>query len=162
MNPTQNVWTLGGDQIKEPVHYLGCGLDNIWLASGYQTDIIDGEEYITVRDLDGLRRAVGRTLVKRKKLINGKEIRFLRQQMDLTQSELARLVGCDAQQIARYEKGQNRMPGPTDRLLRMLYREHLNDDCSTRAILEALDELDSRMDDRQVFTETEDGWQAAA
>jgi len=105
MNPTQNVWTLGGDQIKEPVHYLGCGLNNIWLASGYHTDIIDGEEYITVRNLDGLHRAIGRTLVNRKKLINGKEIRFLRQQMDLTQSELARLVGCDAQQIARYEKG---------------------------------------------------------
>ena len=94
--------------------------------------------------------------------MSGKEIRFLRQQMDLTQSELARLIGCDAQQIARYEKGQNRMPGPADRVLRMLYREHLNDTCSTRAILEALDELDGRMDERQIFTETADGWKSAA
>jgi hypothetical protein len=44
----------------------------------------------------------------------------------------------------------------------MLYRDHLNEHCSTRAILEALDELDSRMDERQVFTETEDGWKSAA
>ena len=162
MTQSLNVWTRGGEKIKEPVQYLGCGLDNIWLASGYHTETIDGEETITVRDLDGLLRAIGQTLVKRKKLLTGKEVRFLRQQMDLTQSELARLVGCDAQQIARYEKGQNKMPGPADRLLRMLYREHLNDHCSTRDILEALDELDSRMDDRQVFTETEDGWKSAA
>jgi hypothetical protein len=82
--PSQRSGTLSGDQIKEPVHYLGCGLDNIWLASGYRTDIIDGEKYITVRNLDGLHQAIGRTLAEGKKLLNGKEIRFLRQQMDLT------------------------------------------------------------------------------
>ena len=162
MNHNPNIWTLAGDQIKKPVQYLGCGLDNIWLASGYHTDEVDGEASIIVRDLDGLHIAIGRSLVKRKKILSGKEIRFLRQQMDLTQSELARLIGCDAQQIARYEKGQNRMPGPADRVLRMLYREHLNDTCSTRAILEALDELDGRMDERQIFIETADGWKSAA
>src|SRR5208282_6938889 len=92
MNHIPNVWTLKGDQFKEPVQYLGCGLDNIWLASGYHKETVDGEMVITVRDLDGLHKAIGRFLVKRKKLFNGKEIRFLRQQMDLTQSELARLI----------------------------------------------------------------------
>ena len=82
--------------------------------------------------------------------------------MDLTQSELARLVGCEAQQIARYEKEQNKMPGPADRVLRMLYRDHLDDHSSARSVLEALDELDARMDDRQVFSETAEGWRPAA
>ena len=114
-------------------------------------------------NFDGLLEAIGRSLVRRKKLLSGKEIRFLRQQMDLTQSKLARLVGCDAQQIARYEKGQNRMPGAVDRLLRMLYREHLHDPVFVQEFLEAVDQLDSRMADRQVFAETPDGgWRNAA
>lgn len=162
MNHAPNIWTLKGDQIREPIQYLGCGLDNIWLASGYDLETIDGEPCITVRDLDGLHQEIGRSLVKRKKLLTGKEIRFLRLQMDLTQSELARLVGCEAQQIARYEKEQNKMPGPADRVLRMLYRDHLDDHSSARSVLEALDELDARMDDRQVFSETAEGWRPAA
>lgn len=162
MNQIPRVWLLADEDIKEPVKYIGCGLDDIWLASGYELDTIDGDPVITVRNLDGLLAAIGRSLVKRKKLLSGKEIRFLRQQMDLTQSRLARLVGCDAQQIARYEKGQNRMPGAVDRLLRMLYREHLKDPIFVQDFLEAVDQLDGRMDDKQVFAETADGWKTAA
>jgi putative transcriptional regulator len=160
-SPSQ-FWSLRGHQIKEPIQYKGCGLDNIWLSSGYELEDIDGEKSIIVRNLDGLHAAIGRSLIKRKKILDGKEIRFLRQQMDLTQSETARLVGCDAQQIARYEKNENKMPGPTDRLIRMLFSEHLNDHGSTRSMLEALDQLDGRMDDRQVFDETPEGWKIAA
>ena len=162
MSHVQKVWLREGEAVKEPIQYGGCGLDDIWLAGGYDLETIDGEPTITVRDLDGLLAAIGRSLVQRKKLLTGKEIRFLRRQMDLTQSELARLVGCDAQQIARYEKGQNKMAGPTDRLIRMLYREHLRDQISIRDVLEALDALDGRLGDKQVFTATPGGWRSAA
>lgn len=162
MNHMANVWTLGDQATKEPVRYTGCGLDDIWLASGFEVEEIDGEKAITVHNLDGLQATIGRFLIKRRKILSGKEIRFLRVQMDLTQSKLARLVGCDAQQIARYEKGQNKMPGAVDRLLRMLYREHLNDPDGVQGFLEALDELDAKMDDKQIFTETPEGWKAAA
>jgi DNA-binding transcriptional regulator YiaG len=163
MKQLPNRWRLDGEKSKEPVRYTGCGLDDIWLVSGYDLNTVDGERTISVRDLDGLHVAIGRSLVQRKKLLSGKEIRFLRKQMDLTQSKLARLVGCDAQQIARYEKGQNKMSGANDRILRMLYREHLRDQTSIRDILEALDELDGRIDDRQVFTDDpETGWRNAA
>jgi putative transcriptional regulator len=163
MNQVPKVWLLGDEATREPVRYTGCGLDDVWLASGYELDTIDGEVVLTVRNLDGLLEAIGRSLVKRKKLLSGKEIRFLRQQMDLTQSKLATLVGCDAQQIARYEKGQNRMPGAVDRLLRMLHREHLQDPVFVQDFLEAMEQLDSRMADRQVFAATPDGgWRNAA
>lgn len=159
-NPT--AWMLGTEHPKEPVSYPGCGLDDIWLASGYDLETIDGELTIKVRNLDGLREAIGRSLVKRKKLLSGKEIRFLRHEMELTQTKLAQLVGSDAQQIARYEKGQTRMPGPVDRLLRMLFREHLGDPTFVRELLEAVDQLDGHIGDKQIFDETPDGWKAAA
>ena len=76
--------------------------------------------------------------------------------MNLTQSKLARLVGCDAQQVARYEKGQNRMPGAVDRLLRMLYREHVEDPVFVEDFLEAIDQMDGRMDDKQMIVRIAD------
>jgi putative transcriptional regulator len=156
------VWMLDEEPPQEPIRYTGCGLDDIWLASGYETEELDGETVISVNDLDGLLVAIGRYLVQRKKILSSKEIRFLRLQMDLTQSGLARLVGCDAQQIARYEKGQNKMPGSVDRLLRMLYREHLNDPIFVQEFLAMVDDMDGRMTDKQVFEPTSEGWKIAA
>jgi DNA-binding transcriptional regulator YiaG len=161
MSKVPNVWTLGTEKIKEPIPWTGSGLDDIWLASGYELDTIDDELVITVRDLDGLIEAIGRSLVERKKLLTGKEIRFLRNQMGFSQSKLAKLVGCDTQQIARYEKGQSKMHGAVDRILRMLYREHLEDPTSIQEFLEGVDEMDGRMADKQVFADTSGRWMAA-
>lgn len=155
---SNSLWSLGAEQPKEPYRYKGCGLDDVWLVSGYDIEVIDGERAITVRNLDGLHKAIGRFLVRRRKLLSGKEIHFLRKQMDLTQSELARLLGYNAQQIARYEKDENKMPGPADRLLRMIYRDCVDDIVSVRKILEQLDDLDSRKNEKQVFQQTSDGW----
>jgi len=158
---SSSLWSLGEEQPKAPYHYKGCGLEDVWLVSGYDEEVIDGERAVTIRNLDGLHKAIGRFLVRRKKLLSGKEIHFLRKQMDLTQSDLARLLGYNAQQIARYEKDENRMPGPADRLLRMIYRDHTDGTVSIRAVLEQLDELDSRKNERQVFQQTSDGWMTA-
>jgi len=132
MSKKRAVWALNGEEAKKPFRYTGCGLDDVWLISGYDVEEIDGEKAITIRNLDGLHKVIGQALVLRKKILSGSEIRFLRRQMDLTQSELSRLVGCDAQQIARYEKGENKMPGPTDRLIRMIYGEQVQGTVSVR------------------------------
>ena len=162
MSEIRSVWAIRGEAAKVPFHYTGCGLDDIWLISGYSVEEVDGDQAVTIRNLEGLHKAIGKSLAVRKKVLSGKETRFLRRQMELSQSELARLVGCDAQQIARYEKGENKMPGPTGRLVRILYREHVGGNIPVREILNALDELDSRMNDRQTFQETAEGWKEAA
>jgi len=163
MNKMPRVWEHEGEQAKAPLQYKGCGLDDIWLTSGYDIEEVDGEQSLTIRNLDGLLEAIAQWLVMKRKVLNGKEIRFLRQQLDLTQSELARLVGCDSQQIARYEKSENKMPGPSGRLLRMLVREHYQGEVPVRKILEALEDMDAQMTDRQVFDTTPDGeWRTAS
>lgn len=162
MKEEHAVWSLANDRVKEPYNYRGCGLDDIWLVSGYEVKGDDGEQTVTIKNLDGLHKAIGASLVERKVLLTGKEIRFLRLQMDLTQSQLARLVGCDTQQIARYEKGENKMPGPMDRLLRMIFRCHQGWRGSVRKILQELDKVDSRIGEKQIFKDTPNGWKAAA
>ncbi|MBM3557037.1 MAG: helix-turn-helix domain-containing protein [Alphaproteobacteria bacterium] len=147
---------------KGAFRYSGCGLNDIYLTSGFVEKETPRGRAVSIADLDGLHRAIGADLVKRRKRLNGREIRFLRGQMDLTQAELAQLIGCDVQQIARYEKDQNAAPGAADRLLRMMYREHLGTSVKVRETLEAIGALPSSAGRRNFFAATNRGWRLAA
>jgi putative transcriptional regulator len=159
---TVNGWHLKGKDLKEPLHYPDCGLDDVYLLNGYECENTPYGKGVTVQDVDGLRAAIARDLVARKKVLNGKEVRFLRKQMDLTQSELGRLVGLDAQSVARWEKGQRAFKkGPAELLLRVIYTSKEEGKIDPLALLRTLDELDAPIRERQVFKETNEGWRAA-
>ena len=159
---TVTGWHVKGKELKEPLHYPDCGLDDVYLLNGYEHEDTSYGKGITVQDIDGLRAAIARDLVSRKKVLNGKEVRFLRKQMDLTQSELGRLVGLDAQSVARWEKGQ-RVPkkGPAELLLRLMYTGTDEGKIDPLAVLRRLDELDSPIREKRIFKETNSGWRAA-
>src|SRR5262249_43533651 len=108
---------------SQPLHYTARGLDNVYLLSGFKREIIDGEEYVTVQDLDGLWKAIGLHLVTTRKALAPKEVKFLRHHMNLTQAELARLMRVTDQTVARWEKGQTELSGPADTMLRALFLE---------------------------------------
>jgi len=155
-------WLIKNKELKEPLHYPDCGLDDVYLLNGYEPEETTYGNGITVQDIDGLRRAIARDLVSRKKVLNGKEVRFLRKQMDLTQSELGRLVGLDAQSVARWEKGQRGLKkGPAELLLRVVYAGTDQGKIDPLAILRRLDELDAPARERRVFKETNNGWRTA-
>jgi DNA-binding transcriptional regulator YiaG len=109
------------DHAGEPLHYTACGLDNVYLLNGFTTEIINGEEYVTIENLDGLWKAIGLNLVKYRKSLAPKEIRFLRHHMDLTQAELAAQMRVTDQTVARWEKGHSELPGPADMMLRVRF-----------------------------------------
>ena len=111
----------GGTPCSDPRPYRGCGLDNIFLCNGFSTEVVDGEEYVHVEDVEGLHCAIARHLVKERKVLAGKEIKFIRKVMDMTQSELARQIGATSQTIARWEKEQTEMPGHADLMLRLSF-----------------------------------------
>ena len=58
----------------------------------------------------------------------GKEVRFLRKLLDLTQAELALWIGYHSQQIARWEKGQGVINPAADRFLRVIYTASLEEE----------------------------------
>lgn len=90
----------------EPLHYKACGLDDIYLVNGFTRQMIGGEEYIHIENLKTLWKAIGLHLVSKKKVLAPKELRFLRDQMDLTQAELGKLLRVSDQSVARWEKGK--------------------------------------------------------
>ena len=156
------VWTLAGHDECKPLHFTACGLDNVFLGSGY--DVVDTPEGhgVRIRNLDALHCAIGEYLAAHKKTLDGKELRFLRKQMELTQVQLGDLVGLSSQQVARWEKDQCDISGAAESLLRVLFMEHLHKNISVHGLLVELDECDVVAEDNTTFVVTDKGWQPLA
>lgn len=152
----------GNSESREPLHYNWCGLDDVYLVSGYDLVPTEDGDDISIHDLDGLHRAIGKTLARHKKSLVGKEVRFLRQQMDLTQSELGGLMGVTDQTVARWEKDETGVDGPADVVIRGLYLACVVKNIDLREFLVALRATDSSLRSNLVFEETDAGWKEAA
>ena len=66
-------------------HYTESGLTTVWLANGYHYDVINGEQFTSIDDVDGLHRLIGKILVNRCKPLGADEIRFIRVEMNMSQ-----------------------------------------------------------------------------
>lgn len=142
-----------------PYHYKECGLTNIWLISGYEQEEYDGDTYVSVRDADALHRVIATHLILQKSVLKGEQIRFLRKEMDLTQSELAVLINVSAQTVARWEKDQTDIPGPANVLLKVICLDHLTGDVEPLKLAQELQAIDDMETENITFTfEGHDGW----
>lgn len=150
----------GDERKKEPYRYTMCGLDDIYLVGGYELTRTRYGDGVVIHDMEDLHRAIGEYLVESKKALTGKEIRFLRHEMDLTQAEIAGLLRVADQTVARWEKGECEIPGPADMVVRALYLGHIGEEFNIRELAEYLRAMDAPAGpERQVFESTESGWQ---
>ena len=145
---TDNFY-LQGENItaSDPYEYVSCGLDGIYLLNGFELHTHDGEEYVSIKDVEGLHIAIGKYIVLHRKALVPQEVKFLRRTMEMTQEELAASLGKNSQSVARWEKGQNDIPGTEEKLLRLLFyaRCVMTDDdllVLRDLIVEKLSELD--------------------
>jgi DNA-binding transcriptional regulator YiaG len=84
------------------------------------------EQLPGIDDLERLHEAVGRGLIKKKGLLTGREIEFLRIHMSMSQGWLAHLLGVSRQMISRWEKGTTPTPAETDQSIRFFYLAHVH------------------------------------
>lgn len=149
---TSETFFLTGEDVRtEPYRYRACGLDGIFLQNGFKREMLDGEEYVSITDVEGLHQAIGRHLVVNRKAIAPKEIRFLRNTMNVTQAQLADMLGNSSQSVARWEKGECEMPATSEKLLRAVFLASLMSDAEMAALrnflvtrlseIDAIDEL---------------------
>lgn len=145
-------------------HYTECGLHNVYLMNGYRFIETPRGKSVSIHDIDGLHKAIGLFLVTTKKDLSGEEVRFLRHEMLMSQNTLAKLLGISEQAIRRWENGKISIPKPSEGLLRLLYRDHINDkDGKIAAILKKIAELESEINEHELFfQDTEEGWKSAA
>ena len=139
--------------------YTGCGLDGIYLLNGFELEDGKRGRVVKVRDLEGLHRAIGEDLVRQKRSLNGRELRFLRNELGLSQSTLADLLGESEQTVARREKAKRRpkRPTPQERLIRFLYEEHIGGSAKLTELLNDLTVLDNKRAD-EPWTLQDTGW----
>jgi DNA-binding transcriptional regulator YiaG len=149
----------------KPYHYKGCGLDNIYLRGGVAYVDTPRGKAVHIEDLEGLHRAIGHWLVHEKKNLTGKEFRFLRHEIGLTQQSLAELLNTDIQNVGRWEREEaEKVPGPAQALVRLLYDEQIN---GNKAISEPLHRLADLKERRGKgagikFESGPEGWSVAA
>ena len=153
-----STWSHRGEKPQPQLHYTECGLDDVYLVSGYEIEKTPYGEGLTIKNLDQLHKAIGYYLAQRKKTLSGKELRFLRKQMNLTQSELGSLTGLSSQQVARWEKGESEISGPADVLVRALFIQHTGGKLDLQGLAKRLDEIDAPINERINFEKTDKGW----
>ncbi len=151
-----------GCEIQAPFRYLACGLDNVFLRSGYVRKERGGQWYTAVENADGLHAAIAKHLVLHRKALRGSEVRFLRKHLQLTQAELGQLIGVTDQTIARYEKEESAFEGAADMLLRILVVGHALGKLDPLEIVEKIRQSDDSNEDEIVLEHEDDEWRKAA
>jgi putative transcriptional regulator len=150
---------------KRPYHYTECGLDNVYLMNGFKMVETPRGVGVQIDNVGGLHRAIGLYLLEEKKRLNGKELRFLRHELNMTQETVAALLGVNVQAVARWEKGKSLVTPPADRLMRVIYKEATGGNMKIIDPLRRLAELDElEADDPEqdlCFEETTEEWQPA-
>lgn len=152
------AWSHRGEKPQPPLHYTDCGLDSVYLVSGYEIADTPHGKGLSIKNLDQLHQAIGCQLASQKKVLAGKELRFLRKHMDLTQSHLGKMLGLSSQQVARWEKEESDISGPADLLIRALYIQHVGGNLDLQSLAATLDEIDAPINDKSYFEPTSQGW----
>ena len=106
--------------MKNWLHYTACGLDNVWLANGFAIKETKYGTGVSIEDVDGLHRLLASNLVEKEGLLSGKEFRFLRVHLGLTQQGLGKLLGDVSENAVSLWERKDTVPAIYDHWLRML------------------------------------------
>ena len=144
-------------------HYTQSGLDNVWLQNGFTYDETPYGRGVRIENVHGIHKAIGCALVEKPGQLTGSEYRFLRKEMELSQSRLGDLMGRTGQTVAAWEKKQQ-VPTEAGFLIRHIYRQTVIGE--HESYVKMVDHLKEK--DRELYTgefsfqETEDGWRKTA
>lgn len=117
------IWEAA--MIYEPYHYKECGLDNVLIEGISPKKDISGEVVYTISNLPGLHRAISAAIVYNSAGMSGKELRFLRTELGLTQDELARVLHKEALTVSRWERSECPIDPNAETVIRFLAIEKL-------------------------------------
>lgn len=107
MHGTELLFGVKGEKpVREPLHYTLCGLDNVYLCSGFKRELIDGEEYTSVSSVEDLHEMIAFELCVQRRPLLSKEVAFLRKHIGLTQAELGDQLGVSRKTVNEYENGK--------------------------------------------------------
>ncbi len=129
MTARYEFFIKGPPRLTDPYHLEGVGLPNVYLLNGVEIENDpDYGQLVTISSLSDLHKAIGFSIAFKRGPLTGDEMRYLRKQMQLSQTTLARQLRVNHQTVANYEKGKTADTGPADLALRLLYLAHVTPD----------------------------------
>lgn len=134
-------------------HYTLCGLDNVYLENGYVVRDTRHGKAVAVNDVDGLHKLLASTLVEKPAPLTGKEFRFLRVQLGLTQDSLANLMGVTEGAVSLWER-KDVVPRANDQLIRMMVMAKLDGNARVRMALERIQTVQKLVHQKYVVRES--------
>ncbi len=146
-------------------HYTESGLPNVYLVNGFTVETLDGEEYTSIDDMNGLHKTIANAIIDSPKPLTHQEFRFLRIEMNISQKTLGTRFGVAEQTIARYEKGESSIPRTTDAALRSLYMESQQKNNPVSYFLDLLADTEAKAAAQSIqlkLEEVDDHWAVAA
>ena len=106
---------------KGEYRYTESGLDNVVLTGVTLYKCACGETMPELKNVERVHRAVADGLAKKDSRLHGREVRFLRKEIGMTAKELAGLLSVSPVTVSRWESGKKKVGGVSDKLIRMLY-----------------------------------------
>lgn len=143
-------------------HYTESGLRNVWLRNGFTVHKTPYGDGVSIEDVAGLHKALALSLVMKPSKLSGTEIRFLRKEMEMSQATLAGCLSANVQTVATWEKGKAKIPGPADKMLRIMAKGHFSGNVAVRKLIDAINDLDVAQHEGKLILQEEDNkWRLA-
>lgn len=106
-------------------HYTECGLDNVYIMDMPPREDDKGNAVAEILSIGYLHGILAMDLSVRDGGWSGKELRFIRTEMNMTQAKLADLVRKDRQTVIRWEGGSHDIDPNAEVIIRMKMIEFL-------------------------------------
>lgn len=105
--------------------YSECGLNHVFIEG--LTVVVDdaGEKVHSIPNLPSLHRAIAKSIIMQKSGLSGKELRFLRTEMGLSQAEMAEVFHVTRATVNRWERDKGEIDSNAQVVIRLLAAERL-------------------------------------
>ena len=116
---------------KKDYHYTESGLDNVILSGINVFECSEcGEIFPEIIGINELHKQIGLALVKKRSQLKGKEIRFIRKLLGFNEKKFASIMGVDPVSVSRWENSKADVGMTSDKLIRMLFIQSLEEECN--------------------------------
>lgn len=142
-------------------HYTDCGLNNVWLENGYNIVDTPYGKGVSIDDADGLHDLLAIDMTKKAGRLTGKEFRFLRTRLCLSQQSFAGMQGLTEQAVSLWER-TGKVPKPADAMMRMLVLEKLSGDGKMSEVIERINTVERLVNQQIIASEHRHKWRSKA
>jgi DNA-binding transcriptional regulator YiaG len=139
-------------------HYTESGLETVFLQSGFDIQNTSRGKTVTIQYLEGLHLAIGLELISKRQRLTGKEFRFLRTELLLSQANLAKVLGVKELTVARWEKEQTEIPVSAEAIVRTMFAESTGKKGGIRETLERIADLEDELDRTVILKKQKGNW----